>query len=227
MWKGGLWYILNKEIGTVQIHIAGLPVMERSVFAFIMAQYLSISAKTMIVEKDFEFLTLSYIAKQSKADFLEVLIEDLYKNPQKELAKIAATEKKLIVIGTRERMPRDYSFICSLLYSNLIGQIRYLVRENDFCELSDSAKFMAVLPNNTIDLLKTLTHIPYGLEENARFAGVDISRLEELAIKNSKQMEMIVKDVLQIKGELKIPVYKVSSLELGGDIHDLRMLIEE
>lgn len=209
-----------------QINIAGLPMLERSVFAFIIAQYLSLSGKTLIIEKDFEFLTLSNIANRSKADYHEILIEDIYNKPEKEILKISDSEKKLIVIGTRQRVHRDYSFICNLLYSNLMGNIKYLVKENNFDELSNSIKYIAVLQNNTVDLLKAAMMIPAGYEHNARFAGIDTSRLEELSIKNSKQMEIIVKDVLQIKSELSIPIFNISSLKLGGAVHDLRMLIE-
>jgi hypothetical protein len=129
-------------------------------------------------------------------------------------------------VGTRQRVDRDYSFICSLLYNNLLDNLEYLVKENDLDELSNSAKFIAVLPNNTVDLLRTAMMIPIGYEHNARFVGVDMLRIQELTIKNTKQMEMIVKDVLQIKSDFNIPILNISSLKLGGELYDLRMLID-
>lgn len=209
-----------------QVNIAGLSIKERTIFAFIMAQYLSLSGKTLIIEKDFDYLILSNIANKSKADFLEILAEDIYENAQREILRIRNSDKKLIVIGTRKRVYRDYGFICSLLYNNLIQDIAYLVKENDFEELSDSAKYIVVLPNNTVDLLKTAMAIPVGYEYNARYVGVDILRIQELAIQNSKQMEIIIRDVLQIRSELHIPIFNISSLRLGGEPYDLHMLIE-
>lgn len=209
-----------------QVNVAGLPTMERSVFTFIMARYLSLSGKTLIIEKDFDFLTLSHIANRSNADYLEILVEDIYDNPEKEILKIRESEKRLIVVGTRQRVERDYFFICSLLYNNLLANLTYLVKENSFDELPDSTRYIAVLPNNATDLLKTTMMLPVGYENNARFVGVDMLRVEELTIKNSKQIEMIVKDVLQIKSGLNIPIFNISSLKLGGEVHDLRVLIE-
>jgi hypothetical protein len=200
--------------------------MERSVFTFIIAQYLSLSGKTLIIEKDFDFLTLSNIASRSNVDYLEILVEDIYDHPEKEILKIRNSEKKLIVVVTRQRLQRDYCFICSILYNNLIGNLTYLVNESNLDELSDSAKYIVVLPNNARDLLKTTAMLTIGYECNARFVGVDILRIEEITIKNSRQMEMIVKDVLQIKTQLNIPIFNIGSLKLGGAVHDLRMLVE-
>ncbi len=206
------------------ITITGLPSQERTVFAYLMAQYLSHDGKTLILEKDFKYLTLSHIATKSAVAFLEISLEQMYRSPQETIKRISHTEEKLIVITCRKKKQHNYSFLCNLLVHNLSQQIDYFIMELELDEIPSAMDYITVLPNNLVDVLKTVEKMPDNYMNCSSFVGVNMRKLEELSILHQKSLEIIVCDLLQIMNQIEIPIFNLNSLKLGGEIHGLCML---
>lgn len=207
------------------ITIAGLDIQERTAFSFLMAQYLSHSGKTLIIEKDFEYLTLSDMITKAKISYARVDIKELYANPSEVFRFIRNTREGLITLTCHERSEYDYSFLCNLVYNNLADTLDYLVVESALHEVSTSVDYITVLPNNIVDVIKTTESLPDNFKEQATFVGVNMRTLPELGINNTKVMTEIVKDLLQVAQGITVPIINIRSLMLGGEAHDLRMLI--
>jgi hypothetical protein len=209
------------------ITIAGLPMQERTVFSFVMAQYLAHSGKTLIIEKDFEYLTLSDMAVKANITFVRVDIAELYRNAKDVFRFLRNTNERLIVVSCHQKSDYNYSFVCNLMYNNLANILSYMVVESDLHEVATSTDYIAVLPNNIVDIIKTSELLPDNYRSNASFVGVNMRNVKEVSILNSEAMTLIVKDLLQIAEEMTVPVVNIRSLKLGGEAHDLRMLIKD
>lgn len=207
------------------VTIAGLDLEERTVFSFIMAQYLSFSGKTIIIEKDFEYLRLSDIASKSNTVYVKIDVEELFQNTEEVFRFIRNTNNKLIVLTCSQRSDHDYQFLCNFIYNNLVDSLSYLVVESDMKELNLYSQYVTVLPNNIIDVIKTIEQVPDNFENNAKFVGISMKNINELKILDSDALTVIVKDLLQVSYDFEVPVLNISSLKLGGAAHDLRMFI--
>lgn len=205
-----------------EIHtVAGLDNQERTLFTFLIAQYLSHTDKTIVVEKDFKYLRLTEIAKKANIPFMDITVQDLYERTEEIIAQIKNTSRKLIVITCYTKSDYDYNFICTLLYANLKNDVTHLVKENDLYEVSESSKYIVCFSNNVIDIIKTCELLPNNYTTSARFAALETTTVKEMTVPNSKALSIIVADLLQVP-EPEVPVFTIKSLR-GGNTSGLRM----
>lgn len=204
--------------------ITGLDTIERSIFSLLLAQYRSHTHKTVIVERDFEYLRVTEIAKKANIQFLDIPIQDLYGKTMEVLTTIRNTSKKLIIITCSSKSVYDYNFACTLIYSNLKHDISYLVKESNLDEVSESSKYTVCLNNRVIDIIKVAEQLPYNYTTNARFVAMETSTVKEMGLMNSKIISALISDLLQVS-EPQIPIFKINSLR-GGSTVGLRMLTE-
>lgn len=209
----------NVENICKQVNIVGLPRKERTVFAFLMAQYLALEGKVILIEKDFDYLTVTDMAAKSGVEYLEILIEDIYDNPQDCINKIQSTASKLIIIGTRERINRNYLYLVNFIYNNIIDSASYIIKELDFEEVPEDSKSITVVPNNIVDILKSIENI----STFDKFVGINMSRISE--INSSEELTLILRDLLNTNEIENVPIFNISSLKIGGEVYDLSSLV--
>ncbi len=209
------------------ITITGINCYERTLFSFIMAQYLSFNGKTLIMEKDFDYLTLSDMATKSNVEFFKIDISTIYENLSESLRAMKNTAQKLIVVTASKRDKINYQFVSNLLYNNLSSILQYFVMELEMEEVASTSNYIAVIPNNVVDVIKTAEALPGTYKTNCAFVGVNTRNVQELNIRSSVVMETIIKDLLQIYEDVNILILNIASLKLGGEAHDLRMLIRD
>ena len=208
------------------INVTGIKCKERMLFSFMVAQYLALTNKTIIVEKDFEYLELTDMAARADIKFTQVPVADLFSNPQDVFRAIKLSPDKLIVISCDKRGDYTYQFICQLLYSNLHEYVDYIVKINEIEEISSSDIYTVVMPNNTVDILKTLDVIPITYNKDCKFVCIDTCKVKELSLKDSRQVSLVASDVLATQEILNVPILEITTLMLGGETHDLRSYIE-
>lgn len=207
------------------IRIAGNNCMEKDVFTFIMGQYLAFNGKTLLIEKDFHFLTLTDIAFRSEVEFEYIDVDMLYKDSEQVKRTIRNTRCKLILIGSKHKRDYNYSYICSFLYSNLKNDLDFLITEHNVMEMVTDINYIVVLPNRLVDILKFVEALPTNFSINNTYVGIETSTISELSLQNTQIIKVILSDLLQIDLP-EIPIIGLSSLKLGGSAHDLRMLIK-
>lgn len=206
--------------------VVGSPSDERTMFAFLTAQYLSFSGKTLILESDIQYHRLTeFVTKAELKNVMLVEVAELLTNPVRTIERIRASASKLIVVGAIQKVQYKYDFILSILYNNLMADVRYLVQEMGFDEAPTTEDYIAVFPATVIGILELAENIDITTMKHARFVGMDINQLPALLVNNSKAVSIMLSDVLEVQ-DIDVQLIAVKSLQIGGDsTYDLRSII--
>lgn len=202
--------------------ITGLNLKERTLAVFILAQYLSLNGTTLIVERDFEYHTLTDMCIRSGIPFLNIDITELYTNLLGTLNKIRNAGSNLIVVTCKQKEKYNYDFICNLLLYNLNNDIRHFIYERDLDEVIYDDEYILVAPNTAVDVLTSLNKLPSNYKLCNKIMLIDLISVSELEITDSVIMTNLVESVLNIDNVI-LNIYNIKSLKLGGDMHDLYM----
>ena len=199
---------------------------ERTVFAFLTAQYLAFSGKTLILERDVSFHRLTEFATKTQTpNTMFVEVKELLANTAQTIERIRQSTCSLIVVGAIERVEYRYSFILSILYNNLVSDVKYLVQELDFVEAPMTERYTAVFPATVIGILRMVDRVDVTTIHNAHFVGIAINTIPALLVNNSEAAATIIKDVLELSS-VDVQLISVNSLKIGGDsTYDLRSII--
>lgn len=219
--------VINLTHSCEVVNVAGLQCKERTIFAFLLAQYCALKGKTIIVESDFSFLTLSdMVARAGKVKLMYIDIVDFYEDYLQVFEKIKTCPENLIVITASQRASMNYQFIFQIIQSSLANDIEYMIKETDVKSMQKECTYNIVFPNNTVDILKTVDELPISFNKANRYVGVDIMSIRELVVTDSEALRALIREVLDYKDEPNVSVVQMTSLILGGETHDLRMYIE-
>lgn len=207
------------------IHVAGLPSEERTALAFLLAQYLSLEGKTLILEKDVDYHLLTEFITKSEVPCRKITVTELLSDINKGLEQIRTCSEKLICVTAFERIEYSYAFLCNVLYNNLSNKISYFVREDEFGEVPLTVPFIVCMPASVIGLLRTAECLDTSYAHLMRFVGVNLQSLSETKLTNGNTMATILSDVMEINVR-DVPIINISSLRIGGDSgYDLRSII--
>jgi hypothetical protein len=113
----------------------------------------------------------------------------------------------------------------NLLFVNLNGSVNYLVTEQNIAELSEDQKHIIVFPCTVTDLIKTLDGLRVAVKDSTRFVALDAYSLPELTAIHPDVLSHIVRDVTQQETQHEVLVLNASSMTLGGEVHDLSVLL--
>jgi len=205
--------------------ISGIRTRARTTFAVLFAQYLSFSGKVVLLENDLEYLTTSSYLHASGVNYLKVEIKDLYDDPKGTFRSIVAATERIVLVTDTERNNYSKMFLSNILYNNLKDHVEYLVLEKDFEELAPTTKFVTVIQNEMSQILRTTEAVPLSFKGQSSFAVVNDTSYREAIIKNSKQVKILLQDLLQ-DDSVEVMLLDVKSLKLGGEVHDLRMYVK-
>ena len=202
------------------VYIAGIKGLERSAFAFIAAQYLALTDKTILIESDPDYHTITELATKSGVKATHVLMSTLYEDPDKAFQIIRESENNLVILECIERINFNYKFICQLLYYNLENEFTYLVQEIALDELATNHVATVVVPSTVLGTLETGEMIDKSLIDNINFVGVNLNQLPEIHINSGVVMSKLLSDILST-ADIECPVVTISSLRLHGSAYDL------
>lgn len=199
---------------------------ERTMFAFITAQYLSFSGKTLILERDIAYHRLTeFVTKADLKNTMFVEAKELINSPAATIEHIRQSTSSLIIVGAIERIEYRYSFILNILYNNLMSDIKYLVQELDFAEAPTTERYTAVFTSTVIGVLKMIEQIDVTTIHNAHFVGICMNTLPAITITSSKAAATIIEDVLELQN-IDVQLISINSLKIGGDsLYDLHSII--
>lgn len=201
-------------------YIVGDKSDERTALAFLSAQYLAESGKTIIVESDSDYHTLTEFVTKSGVDCQLIEIKDIYESVSVALNTIRNTDHKLIVIGAIERTQFSYSFIVNLLYYSLGTDIDNFVVELPYSEIPYGRHITAVAPSTVIGALRVCEQLDKTMLSRTRFVGVDLNQLPEVHVNSGVVMSYILRDVFG-DNSILCPVVTITSLKLNGSIYDM------
>lgn len=211
---------VDDTITTVNYIVGDL--RERCILALLLAQYRSMSGKTLIVEKDVEYHTLTDMVTKTGIKCKLVWMEDLVNDVTKTITDLSQVSEGLVVVGARKRINYDYNFIMDLLESNLYGNYAYIIRECDYAEIPYGQRFTLVSANTVPAVLACCNKLKLKLDkECVTYVGLQLGSLGSVNI-TSKEMGVIVSSVLGQNG-IPTQVLKVKGIKLReeGVVYDL------
>lgn len=181
-------------------YICGEDREERTAMVFLLSQYLSLSSKTIIIEHDRKYHRLTEFYTKSQLDGLFITVMEIYQNVEEVINRIKNTNKRLIVIGTIERVKYDYNFLFTLLYNNLCGYVDYMIMECDYHELPYNVNVVYVTSNIVPEIIKMATSIKQVvIPEKTKFIGMQMNTLNPCYV-NTLEMLSIISAILQKNG---------------------------
>lgn len=218
--------IFDYQTSCKVIHVAGNQSKERTLFSYLLAQYCSYEGKTLIIESDFQYLTLTdMVARSKNIKVFAIDIQDLYEDYINVIAEIKRCPEKIVVITGSGRANRDYDFIFNLLYANLTDTLTYIIKEDNIENILAKNLYNIVMPNTTVDILKVIDKLPTSYNTGCNFVCIDTFTLEDMLIKNIKQLRAFMKELLHAQQDMNVSILKLTSCKLGGESHDLRMYL--
>lgn len=213
------------DIGTNINYIVGSG-LERTIMVFLLAQYHALSGKTVIVEKDWEYHTLTEIVLKSGVQCELITIDELYDDISHVINRIKETPEKLIVIGNKQRRKFTYNFIMDVLESNLKGSVSNIIRECNYNETPYGRFYTIAVQNTMPSILKSCNSLQYDIDINqVTFVGVQIGDLGPMNL-TSKEMGSVIDMVLNKNG-IPSQVVKVKGILLKGEevVYDMLSII--
>lgn len=214
----------EREVILQKCYISGNPCEERYAFAFLAAQYMALSGKTIIVESDADYHTITEFTTKSDVDLYLITIGELYDDLPKALSNIRKSENKLIVVGTIDRLDFNYQFIIDLLYYNLRSDLDYIICETTLDQLPMYKDFTAVIPSTMKGILSSGERIDKMYYRHAKFVGVNLSYLPQIHLNSGSVMSMLLRDLLT-DNDIVCPVITINSLKLNGTAYDLGAIV--
>lgn len=208
------------------ITVTGIESRERTLFYYILGQYLASSCKVLLIERDYEYHTLSDMVIKSEVPCTKIKLSSIFLDIHKVMHTIRTSLDKLIIIIADTREKFNYTFLSNVLYNNLSEYIDYILLENSLEELSTPDNYLAVIPSNVPDLLKTVDRLPNGYKKAADFVMVDVGDVEETKIKDSNAVATVVKELLNYETDVKVPILRIESTILKGHPEELRPFVK-
>lgn len=190
--------------------------IERTLFTFVQAQYLALSGKTLIVESDVQYHTLSDMVLKSRVPYTFINIQEFIDNCSEVLARIKNDANNLVVLGCIDRTVYDYDFLFDILINNLTGFVDYFVKECDYSQTPYGCYYTIVCGATVPEVLKCVSSLKYDVEEDkVLIIGLSTRNVSELHM-TSSEMTSIVQLLLN-KGNLHAEVVSANGINLKGD----------
>ena len=166
-------YVPINESPLIEYPIIGFPGQSRTLLAFIEAQYLSLTGKTLILESDVKYHRLTDIALKSDVKYDYFDVTELSTDISGTIDKIKRSQSSLIVIGSKTSETYSYNFYKQLLSDTLTNHIQHFVQELEFNETPFNGNYSIVFDDNIPDMLRTVGAMIYPpIPENNVFVGV-------------------------------------------------------
>lgn len=206
--------------------IVGEDCEERTLFTFIMAQYLATHGKTLIIERDWQYHRLGEYVTKSGVDCEVIYIDDIYVDIQKVIKTIVESPKNLITVLAKRKIEYNYSFIFNLLYNNLINNLAYAIREASFGEEPTESNYTVVFPNTMYSVLSMCDKVNMNFLKHTKFVAIHMDTLTGLRLPTQEAITAILEDVLSDTAILPVELLSINTLKMGTDgAYDLRRVL--
>lgn len=207
-------------------YVVGKPSYERTLFAFIEAQYLSLTGKVLMVESDIQYHRLTDMALRTNVKLEYIDITEFILNPSAVVDRIKYVDARIIILGSKTRQYYNYDFVFDVLSSNLMGWIDYFVKECDFSQTPYGSYYNIVCADTVPDVLECCNSLAYDVDENKVIMIGIRTNFKTACNITSSEMTDLCRVVLE-KTRLSAEVVEACGIELKGDevIYDVFSII--
>lgn len=208
---------VTDPIKAVRHNVCSNNIIERCSWVLLKAQYLSLSGKTLIVERDKEYHTLFDMISKIGIDYQFFDIVDFFKDCSDFLSQIRSSTSSLIFIGSKSRVEYNYDIIMNILVSNLEEDIDHYVYEFELNQIPYGETVDIILPTTVPEILKSVNLMTNISDyENIYFIGLDITNLGIVSI-SDKELNSLLSELLQ-ENNIKSIAVKINGLILRKEI---------
>lgn len=206
-------------------HVVGKNSVERTLFAFLLQQYLSMSGKTLIVERDWHFHLLTEFVTKAGVDCEFIQVKELFKDIRQGINRIANTTKRMVVVGCVDYVDYDYTLLFDILVSNLSDHVSNFVKECSFEEAPYGKPYIIVMGNTIPAVLESCSLLSFEIGADTTFVGLELNELYPATL-TSDEMSTVISSALQVD-KITSQVIKAKSLLLrkGSNLYDICSLI--
>lgn len=209
------------------VHVTGANCIERTLFAAVLSQYTAMRGKTILVEKDTEYHTLTDIITKSEIQYYGIDVADVLQDPLSAFENIRHCAQNLIIVTSFSRTNYSYNFLCTLLYSNLSDYLSFFIREDTYDEAPPTSQQIVVFPSTVPEILRMCETVDCSYLKHMTFVGVCFANTTEYQVHSSKACTEIIQDVLE-DTTITATVVRISSTKVGGEVsYDLCSIIKE
>lgn len=214
------------DILTSIYYVVGKQSLERTLFTWIEAQYLSLNGKVLIIESDVMYHRLTDMVMKTDFDYELIDMFDFMVNPTAIINQIKSSAAKLIVLGCKQRTYYDYDFTFDIIVSNLTGWVDYFIKECDFSQTPYGQYYNIVCADTVPDILECCNSLAYDIdEEKVVMVGLRTAQQSDINC-SSSEMKDIVQSVLE-KHKLQAEVVEAKGINLKGEevVYDVFSII--
>lgn len=206
------------------VYIGGNRCRERTAFALLSAQYLSMSDKTIIVESDNDYHLLSEFATKAEIDAYYISMTEIYEDAYRAVENIRKSDKNLIIVTCIDRISFNYRYTVSMLYYNLLTDLKFFVVESEIDNLPQNNFTTIVVPSTITGILSVGEKVDKSLLPFCNFISVNLNDLPETHVNSGIVVSSILNDILSVNNII-CPVVTMSSLRLNGQAYDLGIIL--
>ena len=197
--------------------VCGNNIRERCSWVLLKAQYLSLSGKVLLVERDTEYHTLLDMITKIDIDFEFFDINSIYRDCSDVIAQIKSSKSRLIVVGSRNRVSYNYDILINILISNLEENLDYYIYETVLSEIPYGMKVDIITPTTIPEIFKSINSMSSISDfKDIHFIGLDITNLGIVSI-SELEYKALLEDVFQTN-DIKSSVVKIHGLLLRKEI---------
>ena len=190
---------------------------ERCTWVFLKAQYLSLSNKVLVLEKDIEYHTLLDMVTKTDVDYEFYDISDFYRDCSDFLNRIRNSKDKLIIVGSISRIKYNYDIVLNILVSNLDDDIDYYIYESNLNQVPYGMPVDIVISNTIPDIFKSINNLTtISNFKDITFIGLEINNLGNVSL-SEKEFKNILCEMFEYN-DIKSVVVKTNGLLLRKEI---------
>jgi len=213
--------IIDAPITGSLIQVTGLQNAPRTEFSLLLAQYLAMHGKTLLLETDMNYFATSYLLHQAGINYDNIPLNDFYRDPIGFIERVRDSEHSLVCLtGTSKDANSDirvYS-ILNTLYSSLKHNIKHFVYLTALQDILPSVQTIIVMNNDLLSVLETISNLP--VESSSRMDYVAIDRsVSEIAIRDGHLLSSMISEL--INHDVDVEIYSFKSVKLGGEPVDM------
>jgi hypothetical protein len=219
-------YTPINEIPLIEYPIIGKQGQARTMLAFIEAQYLALSGKTMILESDIKYHRLTDIVLKSNIDYVYFDVLDLFSDVSRVIENVKLAKSNLIVFGSKCKTEYSYEFVRQILSDTLKDYVQNFVLELPFESTPYNANYTIVFDDTMPDLIDSIESMIYPVDiyKNV-FVGVRQNNWQPYNL-SSQELSDVLCDLLSLS-DVVAQTITISGSELKKEtsVYDLLSII--
>lgn len=217
---------VEKEVSKLKkVIIAGDATLERTAFAYLAAQYISLNSKVLLVESDPEYHLITEITTKCPVKAKTIDIDYFYTDPIKILKSLHDCEENLVIFRCINKFPFDYNFLVELLFYNLDTCFDYILVENKITDVPYNTNYICVIPSRIIDILKIAADFDRVFLPYTTFVGISTDTLQSIELNSGAVIASILSDLLSSSG-IECSLLTITSLKLNEQAYDFNTLFK-